>query len=346
MPKNIIHQYFEKVIEKKASDLYLISRQRPVYRVDGELIDLAPDVLEHKSLTSSLREIISESDMNLWKNKRDIDLAYSHLGYRFRINLHWQQGEIALAARLIPNEIPSPEDLGFSDIFYELTSLTSGLVLVAGPSGSGKSTTLAAMINVINEQSRRHVITLEDPIEFVYPQKNSIIEQREVDFDTLSFYNGLKYGLRQDPDVIMVGEMRDRETMSAGLTAAETGHLVLSTLHTKSAADTISRIVDIFEFEKQPQILVQLSSVLKGVICQELLPRADCGRVAVREIMLMNHAIANLIRQNKIEQIASVIQTSRREGMIAKEMHLKELYGEGKISEEIYRMKVKKNNIL
>lgn len=328
--RKAIEAYFQKAIEAQASDIYLIAGNVPIVRVFGQLNDLDSKVLEHEALLNMLNEAVPESYMKTLESEWDVDFAYSFDEYRLRVNLHYQQRRIALAGRIVPNTIPTPEALGFSQVLHDLAALHQGLILVTGPSGSGKSTTLAAMIEIINQNERRHIITLEDPIEFVYKNQKSIIEQREVGEDTKTFYSGLKYALRQDPDVILVGEMRDKETMAAALTAAETGHLVLSTLHTNSAAETVARIVDIFEPEKREQILSQLAAVLKGVISQELHTRKDQnGLAAVREIMLDNHAIASLIRQNKIEQIPTVIQTSKKDGMMTKDMAIKELQQQG-----------------
>src|SRR3990167_3474159 len=217
MPNKTIEKYFREAIDKKASDIYLIADQRPVVRIDGELSDLEDTVLNDTALQKMIQGVVSEERWKIFSEKRDMDFAYSINEHRMRINLHFQQDKIGLAARIIPKEIPTPEELEFTDTIKDLTTLKSGFILVTGPSGVGKSTTLAAMINMMNERDAEHIITLEDPIEFVYPKLKSTIEQREVGIDTKSFYDGLKYALRQDPDVILVGEMRDEETMSAAL---------------------------------------------------------------------------------------------------------------------------------
>jgi len=237
----------------------------------------------------------------------------------------------------VPKVIPGPEELGFDEIIYKITHLKDGLILVTGPSGSGKSTTLACMINIINKERRSHIVTIEDPVEYLFTEEQSIIEQRELGYDTKSFASALKYALRQDPNIIMLGEMRDAETIAAALTAAETGHLVISTLHTSTAAETISRIVDVFPAHQQQQILNQLASTLRAVIAQQLLPKLGGGRVAAREIIINNSAIANLIRRSQIGQIYSVIQTSQKEGMITMNKSIDRLLADGLISEDVVR---------
>lgn len=333
-----IDKYFKKAIEAKASDIHLIAEQPPIVRLAGELKEAETAVLPVKVLEAMIAEILTPVQQKKFKEERELDLARAFDGWRFRINLHFQRGLPALAARLISSTIPTPEQLGLSETLYNLTHLQQGLVLVTGPTGAGKSTTLACMIDIINQERRAHVITIEDPIEYVYQPKQSVIEQREVGDDTLSFGRALKYVLRQDPNVLLVGEMRDLETVQAVLTAAETGHLVFSTLHTPSAAETIERIIDMFEGAKQRQVLVQLASVLKAVVAQHLLPDLHGGRTAAREIMITNSAIANLIRENKVAQIYSVIQTGAREGMISREGAVRQLYEQGVIDEATARM--------
>jgi twitching motility protein PilT len=251
--------------------------------------------------------------------------------------LHYQEGKIALTARLIPKNILAPDELMFDEIIYKLTHLKDGLILVTGPSGSGKSTTLACMVNIINKERRSHIITIEDPIEYLFIEEQSIIEQRELGHDTESYASALKYALRQDPNIIMLGEMRDQETIAAALTAAETGHLVFSTLHTSTASETISRIVDAFPAHQQQQILNQLASSLRAVIAQQLVPKINGGRVAAREILINNSAITNLIRHGQIGQIYSAIQTSRKDGMITMNKAIDELLNQGLISEDVAR---------
>jgi twitching motility protein PilT len=266
--------------------------------------------------------------------KRDIDLSWEFFNNRFRVNLHYQEGRIGLAARLVTRVIPRPEEVRLNETIYNLTHLKDGLVLVTGPSGVGKSTTLAVMLDIINSERSCHIITIEDPIEFIFHDKQSIIEQRQLGRDTQTFASALKYALRQDPNVIMVGEIRDLDTMQSAMTAAKTGHLVLSTLHTSTAPETIERVIDFFPPQDQKQIANQLASILRAVICQQLLPKKGGGLVVAREIMVNNSAISNLIRNNQIEQIYSIIQTSKSEGMITMNKCIESLLAEDLITED------------
>ncbi len=337
-----INQYLRFAISKKASDLHLISNENPVLRVDGEIEVIEEMVaLKPEEMKKLAYGILDEKQIKRLEEERELDFAYNIDGSYFRVNLHWQRGVLAMALRIIPTHLPTPEELGFSETIYKLTHYNQGLILVTGPSGAGKSTTLAAMINVINQERRTHIITLEDPIEFVYEKKQSIIEQREIGYDSKSFHNALKYILRQDPNVILVGEMRDLETIAATLTAAETGHLVFSTLHTASAAETVERIIDVFPPDRQHQILVQLASSLRAVVSQQLLPRKDGGRVAAREIMINTPAIANLIRQNNIVQLNSTIQTSAKEGMVTMTSAIKKLLADGVVDEAVAKNRIR-----
>ncbi|MBI2552782.1 PilT/PilU family type 4a pilus ATPase [Candidatus Uhrbacteria bacterium] len=332
-----IDKYFKLAIEKKASDIHVVSGSAPTLRVAGELTFVNQTVIPKGEVEQIAQELLNKAQLERLERERDLDIAYSLDSWRFRINFHFQQGLMGLAARLIPKQIPDPVALGFDETIYGLTKLNSGLVLVTGPSGSGKSTTLAAMIEIMNQERHAHIITIEDPIEFVYSNARSLIEQREVDDDTPTFAAALKYVLRQDPNVILVGEMRDLETIQAALTAAETGHLVLSTLHTQTAATTVERVIDMFEGLRQKQVLLQLAGSLRAVISQQLIPALKGGLVAAREMMIMNPAVANLIRENKVAQIPSVIQTSAKEGMVTMEMKVKRLYDEGVIGDEYVR---------
>ncbi|MEA3463980.1 MAG: PilT/PilU family type 4a pilus ATPase [Patescibacteria group bacterium] len=330
-----ISNYFKQAIEQKASDLHLVAGSIPALRISGELIKLNHEVIKSKELEQAVNSLINKKIWERFQRKRELDFSQEFFGNRFRINLHYQEGKIGLSARLVPSDVPKPEELGINEVIYKLTHLRDGLILVTGPSGSGKSTTLAIMINIINIERRAHIITIEDPIEYLFKEKQSIIEQRELGHDTKDFALALKYTLRQDPNVIMVGEMRDKETISAALTAAETGHLVLSTLHTTTAAETIERIIDVFPSHQQQQILNQLASTLRAVIGQQLLPKVGGGRMAAREIMINNSAIANLIRRNQIGQIYTVIQTSRKDGMITMNKAIDKLLKEDLISADV-----------
>lgn len=330
-----IKSYFREAIKKGASDLHLVGGEKPIIRLHGDLVEISDKSLANSDLSTAIFGIISEDHKRKYSVEKELDFAYEVDGMRFRVNLHQQDEKIGLAARLIPVEIPSPDDLRFGGSMNHLTDLLDGLVLVTGPTGCGKSTTIASMIEEINKKRKAHIVTIEDPIEFVFKDKLCLIEQREVGKDTNSFASALKHVLRQDPNVIFVGEMRDPETISTVLTAAETGHLVFSTLHTPSAAEAVERIVDVFEGSKQKQVLIQLSAVLRAVVAQNLLPAKGGGRVPSREILINTPAVANLIRENNINQIKSAIQTGAREGMKTMENSIKELLKEKLIDDDV-----------
>ncbi|MCX6779503.1 MAG: PilT/PilU family type 4a pilus ATPase [Candidatus Magasanikbacteria bacterium] len=335
-----IKSYFEYAIEKKASDLHLVGEELPLVRIFGNLEEVENKKLPVAELKVEILSLLSKDQKDKFEEELELDFSAEVSGTRFRINIHQQEGKIGLAARLVPQVIPSPEALKFSPIMYELPKLYDGLVLVTGPTGSGKSTTVAAMIEMINKDRKAHIVTIEDPVEFVFVDKKSLVEQREVGIDTKSFQEALKRVLRQDPNVIFVGEMRDPETIAATLTAAETGHLVFSTLHTPSAAESVERIIDVFEGYKQKQVLVQLSSVLRAVVSQQLVPTKKGDLVAAREILINTPAVANLIRENKIAQLPSVIQTSLKEGMMTLSNDLLDLVKKGIIDEEVAKKRV------
>lgn len=300
-----------------ASDIHLTVGVPPIFRVHGELKRYG-EVLVDDNFTEGIAKLtIPEKMFADYVERGQIDYSYEVAGAaRFRVNTFQQRGSTSIAFRTIPTKIPTIDDLQMPDTLKKLAEIQQGLILVTGPTGSGKSTTLAAMIKYMNDTMRKHIITLEDPIEYVHTHQGSIIDQREVGFDTLSFADGLRAALRQDPDVILVGEMRDLETISTAITAAETGHLVLATLHTWSAASTIDRIIDVFPHGQQSQIRVQLAGVLAAVVSQRLFPTADKkGRRAATELMINNPAISNLIRTEKVHQIPNIIQTSRAAGM-------------------------------
>jgi twitching motility protein PilT len=330
-----IKSYFKEAIKQEASDLHLIGGEVPMIRIEGELKELDDKPLNNKELESQINELITKEQQKKFEEEKELDISHEVGEVRFRVNLHWQSKNIGLSARVILAEIPTPEDLGFEPALLGMTNLLDGLVLITGPTGCGKTTTIASMIEEINKTRKAHIITIEDPIEFVFEDKQSLIEQREVGADTKSFANALKYILRQDPNIIFVGEMRDPETIAMALTAAETGHLVFSTLHTSSAAESVERIVDVFEGSKQKQVLIQLSAVLRGVVAQQLLPSKDGGRVPAREILINTPAVANLIRNNEISQIKSAIQTGIKEGMETMENSVKKLLKAGWITEEV-----------
>ncbi len=330
----LLRDFFKITIERQASDLHLVAGARPSIRLNGRLEAVADEVLEHGFLENEIKHLLAPALWQKFLDLKELDFSQEFFAKRFRVNLHFQRGEIGLTARLISALSPNPDALGFTEVMYNLTRLRDGLIIVTGPSGSGKSTTLAAMINIINKERDAHVITIEDPIEYVFENEKSLIEQREIGEDTLDFASALKHSLRQDPNIIMVGEMRDPETMAAALTAAETGHLVLSTLHTATAADTIFRIVDSFPTHQQGQVLNQLAGSLRAVISQQLLPRQGGGLIAAREIMINNQAVANLIRRNQVSQIMSTIQTSAKDGMLPMNKAIDELAEHGLIDRE------------
>ncbi|MFA6547892.1 MAG: type IV pilus twitching motility protein PilT [Candidatus Magasanikbacteria bacterium] len=330
-----IKQYFKEAIKEEASDLHLVGNELPMIRVEGELKEIDQKPLNAKELEVSVfEELINKEQKDRFEEEKELDFSYEQDEVRFRVNLHRQEDVIGLSARLIPAVIPSPEDLRFEPILKEVSNMLDGLVLVTGPTGCGKSTTLASIVEEINKNRKAHIVTIEDPIEFLFEDKKCLIEQREVGTDTNSFANALKHVLRQDPNVILVGEMRDPETIATVLTAAETGHLVLSTLHTSSAAEAVERIVDVFEGSKQKQILIQLSAVLKVVVAQQLLPSTDGGRVPAREILVNTSGVANLIKENSTNQIKSSIQTGSKDGMVSMENSIKQLLKEKLITEE------------
>ncbi len=337
-----IKNYFKDAVKKDASDLHLVGGEVPVLRIEGELSPLSDKVLNGRELESAVMGLLTKEQQDKYKEEKEFDFGYEQDGARFRINLHQQNENIGLSARLIPSDIPTSEDLHFEPILTEIPNLLDGLVLVTGPTGCGKSTTLASMIQQINKTRKAHIVTVEDPIEFMFKDDKSLIEQREVGTDTKSFATALKHVLRQDPNVILVGEMRDPETIATVLTAAETGHLVFSTLHTSSAAEAVERIVDVFEGSKQKQVLIQLSAVLQAVISQQLLPAKDGGRVPAREILINTPGVANLIRENHISQIKSAIQTGAKDGMISMENSIKALLKEGWIDEETGQKRIGK----
>ncbi|MGG3469251.1 type IV pilus twitching motility protein PilT [Neobacillus pocheonensis] len=334
--KEKIDNILRAALEFKASDIHLTVGVPPIFRINGDIKRYGKDMLLPPDTEAIAKAIIPENMYDLFKDKGELDFSYGIPGVsRFRVNAYHQRKSVALALRVVASKTPTIEDLDLPEIIPKLMEKPQGLILVTGPTGSGKSTTLASMIDYMNRTMRKHIITLEDPIEYLHKHGNSIIDQREVGFDTKSYANGLKGALRQDPDVILVGEMRDLETIGIAITAAETGHLVLGTLHTSSAPSTINRIIDVFPPAQQPQIRVQLASVLVGVISQRLFPTADKkGRKAATEILVNNPAIANLIRNEKIHQISSTMQTSRAQGMHTLEMAIRDLLDRNMIQQE------------
>ncbi|UJF28207.1 type IV pilus twitching motility protein PilT [Planococcus sp. 107-1] len=336
MPNDYINKVLTAAQEKNVSDIHITVGIPPVFRMHGTLQRFGDESITPELSKEIGKALIPETLWDVFLEKGEMDYSYSLPGVaRFRVNSFQQRGSISHAFRMIPTSIPTIEDLNMPPTLKNLAEINQGLILVTGPTGSGKSTTLAAMIRHINEKMNKHIITLEDPIEYLHQHGTSIIDQREVGFDTDSFANGLRAALRQDPDVILVGEMRDLETISTAITAAETGHLVMATLHTSSAASTIERIIDVFPPEQQSQVRTQLGGVLKAVVAQRLLPTADNkGRVAATEIMINNTAIANLIRTEKVHQIPNVILTNRSAGMHMMLTTIQSLLSQGKISRQ------------
>jgi twitching motility protein PilT len=307
------------MIEKGASDLHVTTGSPPQLRIDGSLVPLKMDPLTPVQTKQLCYSILTEEQKVRFEKHNEIDLSFGVKNLaRFRCNVFVQRGAVAGAFRAIPFKILSLEELGLPRVVGEFATKPRGLVVITGPTGSGKSTTLAALIDKINNTTRQHILTIEDPIEYLHPHKRCLVNQRELGIDTFSFTDALKYILRQDPDVVLVGEMRDKETVEAALTISETGHLVFTTLHTNSAAQTITRIIDVFPPHQQSQVRAQLSFVLEGVVTQNLLPRAgNPGRVAACEVLIPTGAIRNLIRENKIHQIYSQMQTGQgKHGMM------------------------------
>lgn len=332
---------FKKLLEKAhqlgASDVHLSSGKPPLFRIHGELKTTEGPVITEDMLADALRLALNSEAQEAFRRDGEADTAFELEGIcRWRINAFKQRGQTAMACRRIPLSPPSLDQLRLPDILGQLAMRNQGLVLVTGPTGCGKSTTLAAMIHHINTHQARHIVTLEDPIEYIHQSRQSLIHQREVGSDTASFAQGLRAALRQDPDVILLGEMRDLETIRTALTAAETGHLVLATLHTPNAPQSIDRIVDVFPPGQQEYIRLQLAGVLAAVIAQRLLPSADGQkRVACFEILLNTPAVANLIRSGKVHQIRSVMETGRQQGMQTMEQAVQELVAQGRVKKEV-----------
>lgn len=334
-----IAKLLELTIERNASDLHLVAGTFPSVRVDGELFQLSSLSLLTADLTQSmLFSILNEEQKeNLLANK-EIDLGYDYKGARFRVNIYHTRSGWSASFRLIPSKIRTIEELALPAAFHNLTGYSSGLVLVTGPTGEGKSTTLAAIINEINLKQAKHIITIEDPIEFVYGQGKSIISQRELHQDTHSWNIALRSVLREDPDVVLVGEVRDYESAQLVLTIAETGHLVFSTLHTTSVPETVNRIIDMFPSHQQNQIKTQLAGALRSIVAQRLLPRSDLkGRIAALEVIYNNPAVASIIRDGKPFLLENLLQTSEQEGFIYFERYLSQLIQQGKITKEVAR---------
>lgn len=331
-----IQAYLEQAVNRNASDLHITVGKPPILRLDGELVAIDDKLLKPEDTLAMVREVLPESRFAEMEDRGELDFTYSIGRFgRFRVNAYRQRGSYGLAFRVVYGKIPSLEELGLPPIVAELSRKQRGLILVTGPTGSGKSTTLASMVDLINAERSCHIITLEDPIEYLHNHKKSIVNQREIGSDTKSFANGLRAALREDPDVILVGEMRDLETIAIAITAAETGHLVLSTLHTNGAANTVDRVIDVFPPYQQQQIKVQLSAVLNGIISQQLLVKNGMkGRIGAFEVMSTTNAIRNLIREGKTHQLQTNIQTGAKFGMQTMDNALLDLYHKGIISRD------------
>lgn len=332
-----IDELLHRVQETGSSDLHLCVGKPPCVRLHGKIRELA----EYEAFSSNITQriiydILSDEQIQRFENELELDFAYTLAdgSARFRVNAYRDRGHVAAAMRIIPTKIPTPDELNLPKAIMEMADRPRGLMLVTGPTGSGKSTTLAAVLNLINMQRDEHILTIEDPIEFVHEHKRCVVNQREVGSDTRAFKNALRAALREDPDVILVGEMRDNETIHLAVTAAETGHLVFGTLHTNSAAESVDRMVGVFPSEEQEQIRTQLSNSLVAIVSQQLLPRNGGGRVAAIEIMIANSAIRNLIRENKAHQMTSIMQTQTQIGMQTMDQALRDLYHQGLITME------------
>jgi twitching motility protein PilT len=327
-----------RMAEERASDVHLTPGYPPAIRVRGKIVGLDEyGPLSPQQTRDTVYSLLNDDQRKRFESRKQLDLAYAVPGVaRFRVNCFFQRGAISAAFRRIPHEIPKLDELGLPRILEELTRKPRGLVLVTGPTGSGKSTSLAAMLDIINSERDEHILTIEDPIEFLHNHKRCIVNQREIGADAEDFAVALKAALREDPDVILVGEMRDLETMSTALTAAETGHLVFATLHTQSTSQTVDRIIDIFPAQQQAQVRMQLSIGLQGIITQQLLPTVDgAGRVVACEVLIPTPAIRNLIREGKTHQIYSAIQTSGSIGMQTMDAHLAQLVRMGRVSRQL-----------
>ncbi len=341
MDKNTAITVFEKAAELKASDVHVAVGSPILFRINGELTPQTKQAVTDAQAQSFAQAVLGDG----WKRFQETREADCSLGLsdgtRLRINCHFERGNVSIAARIVPNAIPTPEELGLGDLTQRFIQERQGLVLFTGPTGAGKSTSLASILQAIRKQKALNVITLEDPIEFVFPPEQGVMRQREYGQDFLSFPEALKHVLRQDPEIVLVGEMRDPETIAAALTLAETGHLIFATLHTPNAIQTIDRIIDVFPPHQQSQIRSQLSLSLKAVVAQRLMPKVGGGRVAVREVLINTPAVGNIIRESRAQELTSVLQTGESAGMITFEKAAKQMLKAGTITQETYELIVK-----
>lgn len=322
-------------MEQGASDIHLVTGEQPMVRVDTELVRTDHAVLTKKDMDAFLSKILNDKQQTTFKENQDVDLSWATENCRYRVNVHSQRGVPAVAMRTVKTKIPALETLNLPSAIAPLAELPRGLVLVTGDTGSGKSTTLASLLSRINATQKRHIMTLEDPVEYTFESESCLVEQRELGRDMPSFSSGLKHALRQDPDIILVGEMRDLETTSLAISAAETGHLVLSTLHTVNASQTVERIIDMYPANQQGQIRSMLANTLKAVVSQTLLPKIGGGMVPAVEILLCNPAVRNIIRESRTFEIPNVIETSSRQGMITRDASIKSLVFNGLVDRDI-----------
>ncbi len=332
-----LSKMLELVLNNRASDLHLLTDMPPMLRIDGELTSIVGEKpLTKDEVQNLINGILTEQQKELFSSNKELDFSFAFSSEaRFRVNVYYQRGSVAASMRLIPTKIPSIEELHLPDIMHTFTQLKQGLILLTGPTGHGKSTTLASLINEINMTRRTHIVTLEDPIEYIFPRGLSIVSQREMHLDTYSWEVALRSVLREDPDVVLIGEMRDFETIAAALTVAETGHLVLATLHTNSASQTVDRVVDVFPEEQQQQIRLQLSNTLEGVVSQRLIPLKTGGRIPAVEVLTASNAVRNVIREGKTHLIDNIIQTSADLSMVSLDKSLANLVNSGKISQDV-----------
>ncbi len=341
MDKNTVTAVFEKAAELKASDVHVAVGCPVLFRIDGILVPQTKQAVTPAQAEEFARAVLGEN-FKRFEEQREADASFGiSAGVRLRVNCHYERGNVSVAARIIPNAIPAPESLGLGGLIDRFRAERQGLVLFTGPTGAGKSTSLASIIEALRADRAVNIVTLEDPIEFIFPQGNGVMRQREYGQDFLSFPEALKHVLRQDPEIVLVGEMRDPETIAAALTLAETGHLIFATLHTPNATQTIDRIIDVFPPHQQAQIRSQLSLSLKAVVAQRLVPGAKGGRVAVREVLVNTPAVGNIIRESRAQELPSVLQTGETYGMVTFEKDAKRLLKEGAITQEAYDLVVK-----